>query len=120
MLDFFAEGGWGMYPVLGLGVVMLVGAGRYAADLSPARLRFVVGVGLTLLITMTHASLTGAAMVMWFLESRERVPDAEFARVLVTGLKECSRPWAMGGAFFSLSGILVCVGLHRATQRAAA
>ena len=118
MLNFFMEGGFGMFPVLGLGLVLLVGSGRYAADLSASRLRFVVGLGITLLITMTHASLTGAAMVMQFLENRDKVPDADFSRVLVMGLKECSRPWAMGGAFLSLSGILVCVGLHRATQRA--
>ena len=41
MLEFFHEGGWGMYPVLVLGLMLMVSAARYALDGEPVRLRFI-------------------------------------------------------------------------------
>ena len=119
MLEFFREGGFGMFPVVALGVVMMVAAGRYAADPRIPRLHFVMGVGATLTVAAVGAFITNLAMVMWYLEDRVRAPDAEFARLLVTGLKESSRPAALAGLLMFLALVITCVGLHKATLREA-
>lgn len=113
MLDFFVEGGWGMWPTLALGLVMLGSAAKYSNEPHPARLRFLAAVGITLTVAMTHAMLTGVAATLWYVQDPERAPDAQFWRVLATGLKESSRAGAMGGAFLVLALVLVCVGLYR-------
>jgi hypothetical protein len=114
VVNFFVEGGWGMYPVLVMGL-LLVGAGvRYARDCEPIRLRFIGALSLALVVTMVHATWTCVAMVFRFLET---VPEAEFRRTLMTGLMESTRPAFLGGTLLSLALTLVAVGAYRAGQR---
>jgi hypothetical protein len=114
MVNFFLEGGWGMYPVLVMGC-LLVGAGfRYARDGEPIRLRFITALSLALVVTMIHATWTSIAMVFRFLES---VPEAEFRRTLMTGLMESTRPIFLGGSLLALALTLVAVGAYRSGQR---
>ena len=117
MGQFFIEGGWGMYPVLVLSVILVGSAGRYAFDCEPVRLRFITAVSLTLLAFIA-ASLTAAvAKVFWFLESPERVPDAQFLRILAEGLKESSRPALLGLPLLGVALILVSIGVYRVGRR---
>ncbi len=117
MLQFFAEGGFGMYPVLVFGLVLIGTAGRYALDGEPIRLRFVLAMSALLIVSMLHAMLTDVAMVFWYLEEPSRAPDAEFARILVTGLKESTRPGALGGALLAFALVLVAIGVYRGTRK---
>jgi hypothetical protein len=87
MLELFREGGMGMYPVLVFGLVLLTSAARYAWDIEPARLRFVVATSVLLIVTMIHAMLTNVAEVFWTLSSVERTPDNQVVRILFEGLK---------------------------------
>jgi len=114
MMSFFVEGGWGMWPVLVFGLVLLGTAGRFAWDGEPARLRFALAVAATLLVAMTHAMLTNVAAVFWYVQDPERAPDAELARTVFTGLMESTRPGALGGALLTLGLVLVAVGVYRA------
>jgi hypothetical protein len=114
VVSFFVEGGWGMYPVLVMGL-LLVGAGfRYARDGEPVRLRFIGALGLALVVTMIHATWTCVAAVFHYLET---VPEAEFRRTLMRGLMESTRPAVLGGALLALALTLVAVGAYRSGQR---
>ena len=114
VVNFFVEGGWGMYPVLVMDS-LLVGAGfRYARDGEPIRLRFIGALGLALVVTMIDATWTCVAAVFRFLET---VPEAEFRRTLMTGLMESTRPAVLGGALLALALTLVAVGAYRLGQR---
>jgi hypothetical protein len=94
MVRFFIEGGWGMYPVLVLGLILVWSSGRYALDLEPARLRFIVAMSVALLVTMAHATWTCFAAVFQYLHRSSTEP---FAQTLMTGLMESTRPATLGG-----------------------
>ena len=111
--DFMHEGGWGMWPVLLLGLVALASATRYA--IRPERLcrRFVAVLWLTLVVAVVHATVTDLAAVFRYFEDPARAPDSQIARLLLTGLKESSRPAALGGIFLTLVPLLAAVGVYR-------
>jgi hypothetical protein len=113
----FAEGGWGMYPVLVLGTLLVVSGGRYAFDGEPIRLRFIVASSLTLMVFSIGGTLSAIAKTLWYLEDETRVPAARYAYVLAEGLKESSRPGVMGLAFLGLGLILVTIGVYRVGRR---
>ncbi|MBN1607283.1 MAG: hypothetical protein JW940_11665 [Polyangiaceae bacterium] len=114
MAAFFIEGGWGMFPVLVMGLVLVWAAARYAIDSEPVRLRFITALGLALTATMLQATWTCFAAVLHFLQT---VADAQFRTTLMTGLMESTRPATLGGALLSLALILVAVGAYRSSRR---
>src|SRR5262245_15439387 len=117
MRDFFIEGGYAMYPVLALGVVLVWAAARYARDGEPVRLRFIIACALALAVAAVHGTWTDVKMVLFHLADESRVPDAMFARVLVTGLKESTGPVVLASALGVLAAILVCIGVYRVGRR---
>jgi len=114
MVQFFIEGGWGMYPVLVMGVVLVGASIRYAIDAEPVRLRFIAAVSLALVVAMVHATWTCFAAVFHYLEQSK---DEQLARALMTGLMESTRPATLGGALLTVALILVAVGAYRAGRR---
>ncbi|HXU02896.1 MAG TPA: hypothetical protein VN903_18145, partial [Polyangia bacterium] len=104
--DFMREGGWGMYPVLLIGLVTLASATRYAIRPERLCLRFVAVLWLTLLAAVVHATVTDLAAVFRYFEDPARAPEAEMARTLLVGLKESTRPAALGGIFLTLVPLL--------------
>ena len=114
MVRFFVEGGWGMYPVLVMGLMLVWAAVRYAVDTEPARLRFIGALALALTVTMVHATWTCFAAVFAYLQ---HAPTEPFAKTLMTGLMESTRPATLGGALLVIALILVAVGAYRSSQR---
>src|SRR5262245_64016628 len=112
--DFMREGGWGMWPVLLLGLAALAAAVRYAARPEAMSLRFVAALWLTLLAAVVHASVTDLSAVFRYFEDPARAADSQIARLLLVGLKESTRPAEPGGIFLTLVPLLAAVGLFRA------
>jgi hypothetical protein len=117
MGSFFVEGGWGMYPVLILGVILVLSAGRYAIDGEPVRLRFVGALALSLVASIATALAANVGAVFFYLESPERVADNLFLRVLAEGLKESLRPAMLGFPLLGLALIAVSIGVYRVGRR---
>jgi hypothetical protein len=117
MWNFFVEGGWGMWPVTVFGLITVWAAGRYAHDLQPFRLRFTLVMAVVVIISAFNAVITGMEMVLWYVEDRARTPDEDFARTLVTGIKEASRAAPLAGVLLTLAAVLVAVGIYRAGRR---
>ena len=111
--EFMREGGWGMYPILLLGIVTLASATRYAIRPERLCLRFLAVLWVTLLVAVVHATVTDVAAVFRYLEDPARAPDGQMARLLVAGLKESSRPAALGGIFLTLVPLLAAAGIYR-------
>ena len=111
--DFMREGGWGMYTVLLIGLVTLASATRYAIRPERLCLRFVAVLWLTLLAAVVHATVTDLAAVFRYFEDPARAPEAAMARTLLVGLKESTRPAALGGIFLTLVPLLAAVGVDR-------
>jgi hypothetical protein len=111
--EFMREGGWGMWPVLLLGLVALASATRYAIRPERLCLRFVAVLWLTLLTAVAHATVTDLAAVFRYFEDPGRAPDPQVARLLLVGLKESTRPAALGGIFLTLVPLLAAAGVYR-------
>jgi hypothetical protein len=117
MRDFFVEGGWAMYPVLILGLVLLGSTARFAIDLEPVRLRFITALSLALAVFIAAGLVINTAAVFFYLQSEERVPDAMYLRILAEGLKEASRPANLGLPLLGLGLIFVSIGFYRSGRR---
>lgn len=115
--EFFAEGGWGMYPVLVFGLSTVGGAIWFALKPEPRRLAFTAAMWLTLASAIFHATWTDVAAVMAYLsETTQKQPDAQVVPILFQGLKESTRPGTMGGMFLTLGLLIVGIGALRAPK----
>lgn len=112
MLNFFVEGGVGMWPILIFGMVTVGAAIRFLQKPALAQLRFIGAIGLTTLIATFHATWMDIAAVLSYLGQKE-IPEAQFSRILTTGLMESSRPGTLGGLLLMLASLLVAIGLLR-------
>ena len=113
MLEFFKEGGWGMWPILILGLVTVGAAARFAFKPARDQIGFVGAMGLATLISIFHATWTDVGMVFGFIADHDPAPDTQLFRILAQGLKESTRPGAMGGSFLTFAAILLAVGVLR-------
>lgn len=114
--EFMLEGGWGMWPILLFGVVALGSAARYGVTPHRSSLRFVALLWVTLLATVAHATVTDLAAVFAYFETH---PASAVTSALLIGLKESSRPMALGGIFLTLIPLLGAVGVYRASALSA-
>ncbi len=117
MIEFFKEGGWGMWPVLVLGLVMVGSAGRYVMDREPVRLRFVKATSFALLTAIALATLTDVAQVLWYISDEARAPADQRIAIFIEGMKECTRPGALGLGLLELALVLVAIGVYRGGRR---
>ena len=100
--EFMREGGWGMWPVMLLGLVALASATRYAIRPERLCLRFVALLWLTLLVAVVHASVTDVAAVFRLFRGsgpRARQPDRAHA---LRGPQGVDAPRRAGGIFLTL------------------
>ena len=95
--EFMREGGWGMWPVLLLGLVALASSIRYAA---PARTAVPplrgAAVADACWSSVVHASVTDVAAVFRYFEDPARAPDGQIARLLFGASRNRRAPprWA--------------------------
>lgn len=113
MIEFFKEGGWGMWPILVLGLVTMGAAARFALKPERRQIGFLAAIALATLISIVHATWTDFSAVFGALGDEKLTSDAMMPRILAEGLKESTRPGAMGGSFLTLAAILVAVGMLR-------
>jgi len=119
MPEFFKLGGWGMYPILIIGLIAL-GAGAFYAVRGESRVRSSLDALVVCLIGATMTALsTDLITVFLFLGSEKAPADPfTFARIGVQGLGESLTPVAMGSVFFTLVYALVALGQRKADARA--
>jgi hypothetical protein len=116
--EFMLEGGWGMWPVMVLGLVTLASAVRYMIRPEPFCVSFIAALWVTLVVAVVHATVTDVAAVFHYFEDPVKAPDGQVARLLLTGLKESTRPAALGGIFLTLVPLFVAGGIYRASTAA--
>ncbi|XXX74282.1 hypothetical protein WMF30_42220 [Sorangium sp. So ce134] len=114
MVEFFVEGGFGMWPILVFGMIAVGAALQFARRPELGKLRFIAAMGLTTLVATIHATWLALGSVFSYLSDPAKVPDGELARVLVVGLMESTRPGSLGGLLLMLACLLSAVGVLRA------
>lgn len=112
MIEFFKEGGWGMWPILVIGAILVASAGRFALDREPVRLRFVTVLSLSHLAFIGGSMMDDVATVFWTVSAEGMSEDVR-SRILLEGLKECTRPGVLGLLLLGLALILVSIGVYR-------
>jgi hypothetical protein len=117
MIEFFKEGGWGMYPILVVGLVLLWSSCRYALDREPARRPFIAVLTLAYLAFIVQGVLTDIATVFWALSEGHKVPPDQLVLVLLEGMKESTRPAILGFGLMGLALVAVSIGLYRSGLR---
>ena len=117
MYQFFMEGGWSMYPILVLGLILVWSAARFAIDREPVRRSFIGVTSLALLVSLVQGSLSGFGVLMWALSDVKRVPPEMRLPILFAGLKEVTRPGIFGLGFLGVGLILLAIGVYRTGLR---
>ncbi|HEY0712020.1 MAG TPA: hypothetical protein VGF45_05065 [Polyangia bacterium] len=112
-MQFMTEGGFAMWPILLVGLIGFCGGLRFAIAPEPRWLAFTLAMWVTLLTTVAHATLLDVGAVMTALQNEARYPDPILVRSLFAGLKEATRPAALGGTFLSVIALVVSVGVFR-------
>ncbi len=114
MLEFFQEGGFSMFFLLGFGVFTLVLAVRYARV--PTRVRFRTTLGLaaaTGFATLTSVLANVAAVGHHASEFLERHREMTLPEVLLQGVAESMAPGILGFTLLALAAVVVTVGIYR-------
>jgi len=108
-----------MFPILILGIILVVSSTRYMIDGEPVRIRFFIVLSLALLAATTLAVILDVAQVMAFLarERPQRFAPDEYLQWLSQGLKESSRPAILGFGMLGLALDLLAVGYYRVGRR---
>ncbi len=116
-MEWFKMGGWGMYPILVVGLVCLGTSAFYAAR-GDGRVRgSIEALSRALSWFIATAVATDLITVCFFLSSDKGPPPEMMTRIFFQGLGESLTPLAMGGSLLSLSWLFTAVGQRRADQR---
>lgn len=113
MLEHFKAGGWGMFPILIIGLVMLGAAAAAAGTGKTTTRRFALRLSPVVAWMTVVAVTTDVMTVMYFLARRPSVD----ATILCQGLGESLSPAVLGAGFLALTHLLAAVGHRREDER---
>jgi hypothetical protein len=113
MIEFFKEGGWGMWAILVFGLVAIGAAIRFAARPARQQMGFLGAMSLTTVLATLNATWTDFGAVFAALSDEKRIADAQMTRIMWEGFKECTRPGAFGLGLLTIVSLLFAVGLLR-------
>jgi hypothetical protein len=116
MVEMFMEGGWGMWAILIFGLTLVGVTVRFAARPRRGQIPFIAAMALTTLVSTAHATWTDFGAVFKAVSDEKRVPDGQMGRVLMEGMKECTRPGSFGGAVLTFACVLFAVGVLRMSK----
>ena len=110
MQDAFRLGGWGMYPTLFVGLVLIFAAARFAASPVRGRMPTIIGLGVLTTFVATLGFVTG--VIRTLLAANELEPNAP-GHVVIVGIGESLHNIGLGLCELVLATLLVVVGLSR-------
>lgn len=115
MQDAFRLGGWGMYPTLVVGIVLMIAAVRFAGNPARGRLATIVGLGTLTFLSSCLGFVTG--VIRTLLCAGDLDPEKP-GHVVIVGVGESLHNIGLGLMLLVLATIAVVLGLSRRGQRA--
>lgn len=110
----FMDGGWAMYPVFGLGLIVVGVAGRFALRGEHQLLAFIRWMLASLLATGAFGFIIGMMRALHFAQGR---PDLDSAlRLIMEGLAEAANNLSGALLFTIVACVCVAVGQRRFPQ----
>ena len=111
MIKFIQAGGFNMYVLLGLGVVLVWTAIQFARNADAQRLSVIRALTWALIFS----SLVGfiSALGVTAIHSLQRQSEAPLEELLLTGFAESTTNITLGGGIGFITWLLVAVGLRR-------
>ena len=110
MQDAFRLGGWGMYPTLFVGLILLFTAARFAVHPARGRLAPIVGLGVLTMFVSTLGFVTGLIKTMSAAGEMQLWKEGN---VLVVGIGESMHNIGLGLVLLVLATTGVVIGLAR-------
>lgn len=110
MQDAFRLGGWGMYPTLFVGCILVFAAGRFALHPARGRLAPIVGLGVLTTFVSILGFVTGLIKTMTAAGELEVFKQGS---LIVVGIGESMHNIGLGLVLLVLATIGVVIGLAR-------
>lgn len=110
----FHEGGWPMFPVLVLGLLMIVAAGRYAVRPDARNLLIARLMGQ---VTLVFGFLGSVLGMIHCLGAMSEVPNELVVKITLLGLGESINNIALALLLTVVAGLVTAAGALRAADR---
>jgi hypothetical protein len=120
MIEFFREGGWGMWLVVALGGATLVTAALFAREPDERRITLLRSLTIASIFSIATAVFSNLATVMHTVPNRpEWAEGGRVHLVVMIGIGESLAPAILGGSFLTLAWLVAAVGVRRLADRLA-
>lgn len=117
LANAFHEGGWPMFPILILGILLIIAAGRYAMAPDARQLLVVRSLGK---VTLAFGVLGSVLGMIHCLGAMGQVPADKVITITLLGLGESINNLALALALGVIAGLVTTVGALRAVDEPAA
>ncbi len=112
--ESFHQGGWPMYPILLLGILLILAAGKYAAHPDTRQLQLVRCLGA---VTIGFGFLGTILGMIHCLGAMAEVPLELVVKISMLGLGESLNNLSLALLLGIIAGLLTAVGALRDTER---
>ncbi len=116
LIDAFHEGGWPMFPILILGILLIIAAGRYAMQPEARQLLVVRSLGK---VTLGFGVLGSVLGMIHCLGAMGQVPTDKVVMITLLGLGESINNLALALVLGVIAGLVTTVGALRAVDEPA-
>ncbi len=118
-MGFFIAGGWGMFPVLLIGLALLAFGGAFMFRANPRHLAILRALTAAEIFGVVGSVSYNVTTVAWKTTTIEELSnDPKFHQVVIYGLGEAITPVPVGFICLMLAWIFIAVGMRRVQELA--
>lgn len=121
MIEFFREGGFGMFPILALGLLGIVSGALFMWRPDRDKAGYFAWLGVSQLCATLVGLVSALGAVFTHVPNNpEWAHSPDLHLIVMTGLAESTRPGTLGFAMLGVMAVLVTIGYRRMPRLAAA
>ncbi len=120
MVEFFRDGGWGMYPTLMFGLLMVGVAARYAMTPEKRFLPLLFGLGIATMSSGGLGFVTGLIVTAKAVQGEGNMETSTRAIISLYGFGESLSNVAVALGFVTIAALASCFGGFKIAKQATA